>query len=113
IVDEALSVGDAYFIHKCFRRIREFRELGTSLLIVSHDASAIQSLCDRAILLDQGRLMLDGYPREVLDYYNALIAERENSTVVVKTLSHGASTRSGSGEVAFSHAVLRQSDGSA
>jgi len=47
IVDEALSVGDAYFQHKSFSRIREFREQGTTLLIVSHDRSSIQSLCDR------------------------------------------------------------------
>ena len=51
IVDEALSVGDAYFQHKSFNKIREFREQGTTLLIVSHDRGAIQSLCDRAILL--------------------------------------------------------------
>ncbi|KAG1222016.1 hypothetical protein G6F68_020764 [Rhizopus microsporus] len=60
IVDEALSVGDAYFIHKCFQRIREFREAGTTLLFVSHDPTAVQSLCDRAVLLDQGKLVLDG-----------------------------------------------------
>ena len=51
IVDEALSVGDAYFQHKSFDRIREFAKLGTTLLIVSHDRNAIQSICDRAILL--------------------------------------------------------------
>ncbi len=113
IVDEALSVGDAYFVHKCFRRIREFREAGTTLLIVSHDPSAIQSLCDRAVLLDRGRLVLDGYPREVLDYYNALIAERENNSVTVTTVKDGASTRSGTGEAVFERAVLRKPDGSA
>src|SRR3546814_13989664 len=48
IVDEAPSVGDAYFQHKSFARIRQFQKLGTSLLIVSHDRSAIQSLCTRA-----------------------------------------------------------------
>jgi len=52
IVDEALSVGDAYFQHKSFERIREFRKGGTTLLLVSHDKQAIQSICDRALLLD-------------------------------------------------------------
>jgi len=80
IVDEALSVGDAYFVHKCFRRIREFREDGTTLLIVSHDKSAVQSLCDRAVMLDKGRLVADGPPQEIMDLYNALIAEKENGT---------------------------------
>src|SRR5579862_3817599 len=56
IVDEALSVGDAYFQHKSFDRIREFKQQGTTLLMVSHDKTAIQSICDRAILLDAGRL---------------------------------------------------------
>src|SRR5690606_41515298 len=50
IVDEVLSVGDAYFQHKSFAKIREFQEQGTTLLIVSHDRGSIQALCDRAIL---------------------------------------------------------------
>jgi len=89
IVDEALSVGDAYFQHKCFKRIKEYRELGTSLMIVSHDSGAIQSMCDRAILLQAGRVMKDGDPVEVMDAYNALIAERENSTMKVERLESG------------------------
>lgn len=89
IVDEALSVGDAYFQHKCFKRIKEFREEGTSLLIVSHDSGAIQSMCDRAVLLQGGRVISDGDPVEVMDAYNALIAERENSTMKVERLDTG------------------------
>ncbi|MGF6493641.1 lipopolysaccharide transport system ATP-binding protein [Luteibacter sp. 621] len=89
IVDEALSVGDAYFQHKCFKRIKEFREQGTSLLIVSHDSGAIQNMCDRAILLQGGRVLKDGDPVEVMDAYNALIAERENTTMKVERLESG------------------------
>lgn len=107
IVDEALSVGDAYFQHKCFKRIREFREQGTSLLIVSHDSGAVQSLCDRALLLDGGRLIQDGNPSEIMDLYNALIAERENSTVTVTTDESGrAQTISGTREVSVKEIVL-------
>lgn len=99
IVDEALSVGDAYFQHKSFERIRQFRKQGTTLLIVSHDRAAIQSICDRAILLDKGRLAKEGSPEEVMDFYNALIAERENSTVMQKTAEDGrVQTTSGTGE---------------
>jgi len=76
IVDEALSVGDAYFQHKSFARIREFRERGTTLLLVSHDKGAIQAICDRAILLNSGRLVREGEPEEVMDYYNAFAAQR-------------------------------------
>jgi len=99
IVDEALSVGDAYFQHKCFDRIREFREEGTTLLIVSHDKMAIQSICDRAILLNGGGVALEGKPEVVMDYYNALIADKENQTVRQEALESGkVQTISGTGE---------------
>ncbi|QMV71852.1 ABC transporter ATP-binding protein [Comamonas piscis] len=105
IVDEALSVGDAYFQHKCFNKIREFREQGTSLLIVSHDRGAIQSLCSRALLLEKGLVIKDGKPEEVMDYYNALIAERETATVKLTRLADGrVQTTSGTGEARV-HAI--------
>ncbi|MEO7148570.1 MAG: ABC transporter ATP-binding protein [Rhodanobacteraceae bacterium] len=112
IVDEALSVGDAYFAHKSMARIREFREQGTTLLIVSHDASAIQSLCDRAILLDRGRLLRDGPPQEVMDYYNALIAAKANEDVqVTRHVSGKAQTISGTGEAEMESIGLFNRDG--
>ena len=99
IVDEALSVGDAYFQHKSFERIREFRKLGTTLLIVSHDRMAIQSICDSAILLDRGHLAKQGAPEEVMDFYNALVAADGKSTVSQKLVQEGrVQTTSGSGE---------------
>ena len=88
IVDEALSVGDAYFQHKSFRRIKEFQEQGTTLLIVSHDKSAVQTLCGRGILLANGRVIQDGDPEAVLDFYNALIAEKEKEKESVQVLKH-------------------------
>ncbi len=81
IVDEALSVGDAYFQHKSFERIRQFQAEGTTLLLVSHDRGAIQAICDRAILLEKGQVIRDSDPEEVMNFYNALIAEKENSTI--------------------------------
>jgi lipopolysaccharide transport system ATP-binding protein len=112
IVDEALSVGDTYFQHKSFDRIRKFREQGTSLIIVSHDRSAIQTLCDRAILLEQGAVIKDGNPEEVFDFYNALIAEKENSTVEVTKLENGKSqTTSGTGEATVGEIALYNSKG--
>jgi lipopolysaccharide transport system ATP-binding protein len=112
IVDEALSVGDAYFQHKCFKRIREFQEDGTSLLIVSHDRTAIQALCSRAILLEQGHVIKDGNPEEVFDFYNAIIAERENSTIAVKKLDDGKlQTHSGTGEAKFEEISLHNVQG--
>jgi lipopolysaccharide transport system ATP-binding protein len=78
IVDEALAVGDVYFQQKCFDRIRELRERGTTLLLVSHDSGAIYRFCDRGILLDAGAVVLDGDPRSVIELYEAyLIRERD------------------------------------
>lgn len=101
IVDEALSVGDAYFVHKSFQRIRGFRELGTTLLFVSHDPGAVRSLCDRAVLLESGRMAMEGAPSEVLDFYNARIAEQQAGTVRVERRAGQAATRSGNGFAQF------------
>lgn len=107
IVDEALAVGDAYFVHKCFKRIRDFRDAGTTLLIVSHDKSAVQSLCDRAVMLDKGRMVADGKPQEILDLYNAMIAEKENATVrQLRTDDGAAATVSGTGEATIERVWL-------
>jgi lipopolysaccharide transport system ATP-binding protein len=81
IVDEALSVGDLYFQHKSFARIRSFHEQGSTLLFVSHDPAAVKSLCSRAILLGNGQVLADGSPDDVLELYNALIAERETQAL--------------------------------
>lgn len=114
IVDEALSVGDAYFQHKSFDRIRQFRKQGTTLLIVSHDKGAILSICDRVILLDSGRLAREGNPEEVMDFYNTLIAERENSTVTQKIAEDGrVQTTSGTGEAAVVEIALLNECGEA
>jgi len=111
IIDEALSVGDAYFQHKSFERIRQFRRAGTTLLIVSHDKAAIQSICDRAILLNAGKLAMVGKPEEVMDYYNALLADHQNQSVRQESLPDGTiQTVSGTGEaVVESIALLNES----
>ena len=106
IVDEALSVGDAYFQHKSFDRIRQFQKQGTTLLLVSHDKQAIQSVCDRAILLDGGRLAREGRPEEIMDYYNAMIAERENDTVRQAEVEGKVQTVSGTGEATVTDIAL-------
>lgn len=114
IVDEALSVGDAYFQHKCFERIREFQAQGTSLLFVSHDRNAIQGLCRRALLLHQGQIVQDGPPEEVFDYYNALIAEQETNTIRVNMLDNGKKqVISGTGEAFVSSMTLYNEYGAA
>lgn len=107
IVDEALSVGDSYFQHKSFDRIREYSKKGTTLLIVSHDKGAVQGICDRAILLNAGRLAMEGDPEAVMDYYNAMLAERGRLTVRQEVDQDGRiKTTSGTGEATIESAKL-------
>ncbi len=79
VIDEALAVGDAVFQHRCLRRIKELRERGTTVLFVSHDTAAVRALCDRAILLNAGRMITDGSPPDVLNEYQRIIMEREEA----------------------------------
>ena len=111
IIDEALSVGDAYFQHKSFERIRKFRLEGTTLLLVSHDKQAIQSICDRAILLNKGHIEMEGEPEAVMDYYNALLADKQNQSI--KQVEHNGKTQtvSGTGEVTISEVHLLDEQG--
>jgi lipopolysaccharide transport system ATP-binding protein len=79
IVDEALSVGDGYFQHKCFSRIRQFQVQGTTLLFVSHDLAVVRALCGRSIWLDNGAVREVGETKAVLDTYaTALYAKEQN-----------------------------------
>ena len=69
IVDEALSVGDVFFTQKCFQRIREIVHRGATLIFVSHDTGSVQNLCDRGLLLSQGKLVHDGAPEDCVSRY--------------------------------------------
>jgi len=77
IVDEVLSVGDSYFSHKSFDRIRRYKEAGTALLFVTHSMADVRALCERVLLLEKGRVLKDGPADEVTDFYNARVAQRE------------------------------------
>jgi ABC-type polysaccharide/polyol phosphate transport system ATPase subunit len=75
IIDEALAVGDARFQLKCFRMLEFLQQQGKALLFVSHDAGAIKRLCSRTILLEQGRMLVEGAPNDVLNIYSKLISD--------------------------------------
>jgi lipopolysaccharide transport system ATP-binding protein len=112
IIDEALSVGDSYFKHKSFAKIREFKEQGTSMLIVSHDRGAIQVLCEKAVLLDKGKVVKFGESDTVMDYYHALIADKERNLISqVSTEDGRVKTTSGTGEVATQEVGLINGEG--
>lgn len=118
IIDEALSVGDLHFQQRCLARIRRFHEAGVTVLFVSHDPALVKSFCNEAILLDGGCLIDRGRPDDVLDHYNALLAEKyrdDGSKAVIlrprerpefEAAGNGADAESeagGSGSVAFGH----------
>lgn len=73
IVDEALSVGDVFFQAKCYHKFEEFKRMGKTILFVSHDLSSISKYCDRVFLLNQGVLLGEGTPREMIDAYKRVL----------------------------------------
>lgn len=94
IVDEVLAVGDAEFQKKCLGKMTEISRTGRTVIFVSHNLSAIQSLCDRAILLDEGRVASRGAVSEVVqDYLHRVHTRDERVSLLDRT------DREGSGEV--------------
>ena len=78
VLDEVLSVGDAYFSHKSFERIRDLSERnGTTLLLVTHDVYSAARLCPRMIWLDRGHVLIDGASPTVITAYEDSIREQE------------------------------------
>ncbi len=73
IVDEALSVGDVFFQSKCYHKFEEFKQMGKTIVFVSHDLSSIAKYCDRVFLLNQGNLLGVGGPKEMIDAYKQVL----------------------------------------
>lgn len=91
IVDEALAVGDEAFQRKCFARLRQIQEQGATILFVSHNAQSVISLCSRAILLDQGQMLMEGAPKEVTAQYQRLVhARKEDAEGIRQSILTGA-----------------------
>lgn len=87
IVDEALSVGDAWFQHKSMARMRQLMESGCSVLFVSHSIDAVRALCDEAIWLDQGRVKMQGNVTDVTNaYMNDVFIE--HNRIVLQSMAH-------------------------
>ncbi len=73
IVDEALSVGDVFFQTKCYHKFEEFKEMGKTIVFVSHDLSSISKYCDRVVLLNQGIKLGEGAPKQMIDTYKQVL----------------------------------------
>ena len=73
-VDEALSVGDVFFQSKCYRRMEEIRQKGTTILMVTHDMGSIIKYCDKVVLLNKGNFVAEGAPGHMVDLYKKILA---------------------------------------
>lgn len=100
IVDEALSVGDAKFQQKCMRKITEFRQNGGSLIFVSHDLNAVKVVCDRALVLEKGELIVDSDPDTAVNTYNRLLGPDDDIAIEQEELTQDYGSKEASIEQA-------------
>jgi lipopolysaccharide transport system ATP-binding protein len=111
LVDEALAVGDAAFQSKCLDRIADLRGSGVTIILVSHDLVSIQSLCDRAIWLEQGRIRMQGDPVDVVMAYVSSIAEKEAAKNASRFRAVNDGGRWGTGRVRITQVELLGANG--
>ena len=106
LLDEVFAVGDEDFQRKCFAKIAEFKRRGGTIVFVSHDAQAVERLCDRAVLLRQGVVAFDGPTREAIASYRRLLAEERSPDELAAGLREW-----GSGEATIRAARLLDAEG--
>ncbi len=94
IVDEALSVGDVFFQAKCYHKFEEFKQMGKTIVFVSHDLSSIQKYCDRVILLNKGEKLGEGAARDMIDAYKQVLVGQYQIGDEEKTLLDDEEIRS-------------------
>lgn len=110
IVDEALSVGDVFFQAKCFRKFEEFREMGKTLLMVSHDLSSISKYSDKVILLNQGTKVDEGEPKYIVDLYKRFLVHQEGDPEAEKKQKEEAAKASPEEQAAAKKAAEEQKE---
>ncbi len=94
IVDEALSVGDVFFQNKCYRKFEDFKKQGKTILFVSHDLSSISKYCDRVVLLEKGKKLGEGEPKEIIDMYKkVLVGQLERKADTGKSAMYGTGSK--------------------
>ncbi|MDZ7761280.1 MAG: ABC transporter ATP-binding protein [Desulfovermiculus sp.] len=110
VVDEALAVGDAHFQQKCMQRLKQFRAGGGSIVFVSHDMNAVKILCDKAILLEDGILVERGFPEQVINTYNFLIAKKDKGEEIKFSEQIEESTAYGNEKVVINSVCICNSE---
>ena len=79
IVDEALSVGDVFFQAKCYKKFEDFKKMGKTILFVSHDLGSISKYCDRVVLLNRGKKLAEGTPKEIVSMYKRIMVNEDKA----------------------------------
>lgn len=110
IIDEALAVGDAIFVQKCMKFIRDFKKKGT-LILVSHDFAALQSLCSECIWLSEGKIKSSGSTSEVLNQFHSFILTERNKQLFKSKSIRNASTISQNEAIEILDVKLRTING--
>lgn len=100
LVDEILAVGDAAFQAKCFKKLQEIKNMGTTIVMVSHDLGSIEKLCDRAIWIDEGIKRVEGKPHDVVAMYLDKIMTKNTQPVVSAEVSEQAEEETAAAEEA-------------
>ena len=101
IVDEALAVGDAKFQARCMKRIRQLKEQGVTVLFVSHDASSVKMLCNRAVLINHGAILNIDSPKEVINHYIALLSSEKKEINSLEDIYDNSSVQQAESEIIF------------
>ena len=106
LLDEVFAVGDGAFQRKCLERIFDFKRNGGTIVFVSHDSAAVEQLCERTILLREGRVTFDGSTHQALTEYRSLLSDERDPAELAVGLSEW-----GSGEIRIAEARVYGSDG--
>ena len=104
LIDEVLAVGDLAFQQKCYRRIRELKLQGTTMIFISHDLEVVQKLCDRVLLLQQGRILREGWPAQIIKQYREEVLTDTLKTTNAPLEDHGS-------PVSITRLTLRDANG--
>ena len=108
IVDEALSVGDAMFQHRCFQRIRDFMMQGKTIMVVSHNTDTLLRICHRGIVLDAGELRHVGSISSAVNFYTALLYGPTKKVETPTEISNSVSRLDTPGGASFSIGSLSE-----
>lgn len=116
IVDEALSVGDVFFQAKCYHKFEEFKKMGKTIIFVSHDLGSISKYCDRVFLLNKGKLLGEGNPKEMIDAFKRVLvgqyeSDGENAPLEVRENINPDTQEYGTGQAEITECYVTDENG--